>query len=87
MTATGCDDSIAAALDTEDCMSSGARVLTLIIAFAFIAIGVAVLINRIGVYIGWENVGSAWPVLALIVMLIIVTAFIVYKTVGRKISL
>ncbi len=68
-------------------MSLGARILTLIIAFAFIAIGVAVLINRIGVYIGWENVGSAWPVLALIVMLIIVTAFIVYKTVGRKISL
>ncbi len=67
-------------------MSSGARVLTLIIAFAFIAIGVAVLINRIGVYIGWENVGSGWPVIAAIIVLICVIAFIVYKTVGRKIT-
>ena len=67
-------------------MSLGARILTLIIAFAFIAIGMAVLIQRIGAVIGWENAGRDWPVFVLIIILIILIAFIVYKTVSRKIT-
>ena len=86
MTATVRDDSIAAVLDTEDGMSLGTRILTLIIALAFIAIGVAVLIQRIGAVIGWENAGRDWPVFVIIIILIFVIGFIVYKTVGRKIS-
>jgi uncharacterized membrane protein HdeD (DUF308 family) len=65
-------------------MSLGARILTLIIAVAFIAIGVAVLINRIGVYIGWENAGRDWPVIAAIIILILLIALIVYTSVSRK---
>ena len=67
-------------------MSLGARILTLIIAFAFIAIGMAVLIQRIGAVIGWENAGRDWPVFVLIIILILLIAFIVYKTVSRKIT-
>ncbi len=67
-------------------MSLGTRILTLVIAVAFIAIGVAVLIQRIGAVIGWENTGRDWPVFAFIILLIFLIAFIVYKTVGRKIS-
>jgi uncharacterized membrane protein len=65
-------------------MSLGARILTLIIAVAFIAVGVAVLINRIGVYIGWENAGRDWWVIAAIIILILLIALIVYISVSRK---
>jgi hypothetical protein len=67
-------------------MSLGSRILTLIIAVAFIAIGVAVLIQRIGVVIGWDNASHAWPVVGLLILLILLIAFLVYRTVGDKMS-
>jgi hypothetical protein len=64
----------------------GNRILTVIIALAFIAIGVAVMVQRIGAVIGWSNAGRDWPIFVLLVILILVIAFIVYRTVSGKLS-
>ncbi len=67
-------------------MSMRTRIITFIIALAFIAIGVAVLIQRIGAVIGWDNASRDWPIFVVIILLVLLIAFIVYRTVGNKIS-
>jgi putative flippase GtrA len=67
-------------------MSLGSRILTLVIAAAFVAVGVAVLIQRIGAVIGWDNAARDWWVFVLIILLILLITFIVYRTVSARIS-
>ena len=68
-------------------MSRASRVVALIIAIAFVAVGVLFMIQRIGAVIGWDKSLSGWPVIALLAGLILIVAFLVYMAVRNKLSL
>ena len=53
---------------------------------AFIAIGVAFMIQRIGAIIGWDQAADGWWIIALLAGLILLTAFLVYRAVSRKLN-
>lgn len=67
-------------------MSIGRKIVALIIAPAFVAIGIAFMIWRIGSVIGWDNVAGGWWVIVLISGLILFIAFLVYVTVRSKLG-
>ena len=67
-------------------MSRASRVVALIIAIAFVAVGVLFMIQRIGAVIGWDKASSGWPVIALLAGLILLVAFLVYMAVRNKLS-
>lgn len=67
-------------------MSRASRIVALIIAIVFVAVGVLFMIQRIGAVIGWDKASSAWPVIALLAGLILLVAFLVYMAVRNKLS-
>jgi di/tricarboxylate transporter len=67
-------------------MSRASRIVALIIAIAFVAVGVLFMIQRIGAVIGWDKASSGWPVIVLLAGLILFVAFLVYMTVRNKLS-
>ena len=67
-------------------MSPGRRIAALIIAIAFVAVGVVFMIQRIGSVIGWDRASSSWPVIVLLVGLILVVAFFIYMSVRNKLN-
>lgn len=67
-------------------MSRGRKIIALIIMLAFIAIGVAFMIQRIGAIIGWDQAADGWWIIALLAGLILLTAFLVYRAVSRKLN-
>lgn len=67
-------------------MSLRSRIVALIIALAFIGIGIAFMVVRIGEVIGWENASSGWWVIAIIVALILLVAYFVYLSVRNKLN-
>ena len=67
-------------------MSRAGRIAALIIALVFIGIGVAFMVERIGEVIGWENAGSGWWIIAIIILLIVLVAFLIYLSVRSRLS-
>jgi uncharacterized membrane protein len=67
-------------------MSRASRIVALIIAIAFVAIGVLFMVQRIGAIIGWDKASSAWWVIALLVGLILLVAFIIYISIRNKLN-
>jgi len=67
-------------------MSRASRIVALIIAIAFVAVGVLFMIQRIGAVISWDKASSSWSVIALLAGLILLFAFLVYIAVRNKLS-
>jgi divalent metal cation (Fe/Co/Zn/Cd) transporter len=67
-------------------MSRASRIVALIVAIAFVAVGMLFMIQRIGAVIGWDKASGAWPVIAILAGLILFVAFLVYMTVRNKLS-
>jgi hypothetical protein len=67
-------------------MSTAKRIIALVILFAFIVLGIALMIQRIGAVIGWDNVGGEWWIVVLLAGLILVTALVIYRAVKIKLN-
>ncbi len=67
-------------------MSTTKRVIALLIMLAFIALGIALMIQRIGAVIGWDNIGGGWWVIVLLSGLILLTALVIYRAVKIKLN-
>jgi len=67
-------------------MSRGSRIVALIIALVFVAVGVIFMVQRIGSIIGWEQAAGAWPVIALLAGLILLVAFLIYISVRNRLN-
>jgi len=67
-------------------MSRASKIVALIIAMVFVAVGVLFMVQRIGTVIGWDKVSSGWPVIALLVGLILLIAFLIYISVRNKLN-
>ena len=67
-------------------MSRTSRIVALIVATAFVAIGVLFALQRIGDVIGWDKASSGWPVIALLLGLILLVAFLVYISIRNKLN-
>jgi divalent metal cation (Fe/Co/Zn/Cd) transporter len=67
-------------------MSRASRIVALIIAIAFVVVGVLFMVQRIGAVIGWDKASSGWPVIVLLVGLILLIAFLIYKSVRNKLN-
>jgi hypothetical protein len=67
-------------------MSTTKRIIALVILFAFIVLGIALMIQRIGAVIGWDNVGGEWWIVVLLAGLILITALVIYRTVKNKLN-
>ncbi|RJO62433.1 MAG: hypothetical protein C4542_04230 [Dehalococcoidia bacterium] len=67
-------------------MSRSSRIVALIIAIAFVAVGMIFMIQRIGAIIGWDKASSGWPVIVLLVGLILLVAFLVYISIRNKLN-
>ena len=67
-------------------MSRASRIVALIIAIAFVVVGMLFMIQRIGAVIGWDKASNGWPVIALLAGLILFVAFLVYITVRNKLN-
>ena len=67
-------------------MSFRSRIVAFIIALAFVAIGIAFMIQRIGSVIGWDKVGGGWWVIALLAGLILLVAFLIFVSVRNKLN-
>jgi divalent metal cation (Fe/Co/Zn/Cd) transporter len=67
-------------------MSRASRIVALIIAIAFVAVGVIFMVQRIGSVIGWDKASNGWPIIALLAGLILLIAFLVYMSVRNKLN-
>jgi uncharacterized membrane protein len=67
-------------------MSTAKRIVAVVIMIAFVVLGIALMIQRIGAVIGWENVGGGWWIIVLLTALILVTAFVIYGAVKNKLN-
>ena len=67
-------------------MPRASRIVALIVAIVFIAVGVLFMVQRIGAVIGWDKASSGWQVIALLTGLILLVAFLVYMAVRNKLS-
>jgi len=67
-------------------MSRSSRIIALIVAIVFVAVGVLFMIQRIGSVIGWDKAASGWPVIVILVGLILLVAFLVYMAVRNKLN-
>jgi divalent metal cation (Fe/Co/Zn/Cd) transporter len=78
--------SIAGTLDRGIDMARASGIMAFIVAVVFVAAGVGFMIQRIGSVIGWHNVTSGWPVIVLLVGLILLVSFLIYKSVRSKLD-
>ena len=62
------------------------RIVALIIALVFVVVGLALMIQRIGDVIGWDNAGGGWWIIALLAVMILLTAFLIYRSVRNKLN-
>ncbi len=67
-------------------MSRSSRIVALIVAIVFVAVGVLLMVQRIGSVIGWDKASSGWPVIAFLAGLILLIAFLVYMSVRNKLN-
>jgi len=67
-------------------MSTRYRVVAALVTIIIVALGVVLMVQRIGSVIGWENVPRDWWVFALIALLILAVAFLIYRTLTNRLS-
>jgi len=67
-------------------MSRVSRIVALIIAIAFVAVGVIFMAQRIGSVIGGDKASNGWPIIALLAGLILLIAFLIYMSVRNKLD-
>jgi len=60
------------------------KIVASIIALTFVVLGVGMLLWRIGDVIGWEDAAGGWGIIALLVLLIILVAFFIYRAISGR---
>jgi len=67
-------------------MSVRRRIIAILIALLFAGLGIALMLQRIGDVIGWDDASNAWWVIAIISLFVLLVAFLIYRTVSNRMS-
>ena len=63
-----------------------ARITAVVVTIAIVAIALVFMVFRIGAVVGWEQASSAWPLIALLTIMLLVIGWFIFIAVRNKLE-